>query len=448
MARLPIPDGYLTDLLEGYIDSTNVDPALTLSDIVYVNSVILQDVRKSTLITNAEKWSSPITVTFTGGVTGNVSFDGSQNVTADLAAVGGGEVNFNVGKGLYLTNENSDVPTLNVQTATQAVGGIIVNSWNNVVAPDLVNAVTDGQIGIVGPWYTPANTTPQQFLAANPRGKKTYLACQRASGWPDARGDGAASYNAVVELIAYNSGNAVFWVSNWGGTGFVWYGWLTGGVITWYRIDGSGSSGGDFVKKTGDTMTGYLLFDMGRGAKRVLDIRPGSDAYGDAVLITANGLTVIGGGEAPTNYFNTVGPNPATEHLVLCADNGIYIFSNGQTIGDRKGMWLSNAGNLYPEVAGTMNIGTNGNRFLGGYFLNLSFTGTCTGGRFVGDGSGLTNLTQLTGTQQRLQWTASTTWTVPRTGRYLITSIGGGGGGGRGGGGTGSNTGGSGGGGR
>ena len=95
----------------------------------------------------------------------------------------------------------------------------------------------------------------------------------------------------------------------------------------------------------------------------VLDIRGATDTNGDALLISAGGLTVIGGGESPQAFFNLGTVNPEKEDLYLTADDDIVFLVNCNTIANRIGLKFSKAGNLSPTVNNALDLGTSSLRF-------------------------------------------------------------------------------------
>lgn len=73
------------------------------------------------------------------------------------------------------------------------------------------------------------------------------------------------------------------------------------------------------------------------------------DRYGDGIILQAGGTTIVAGGEAGTalvaNNINGAAAG-TSENVHIAADNTLFFYSNCQTIGNRKEMALSTAGNL------------------------------------------------------------------------------------------------------
>ena len=75
-----------------------------------------------------------------------------------------------------------------------------------------------------------------------------------------------------------------------------------------------------------------------------------ADANGNGIKIGGGGVTVIGSGEAAGNFSPA---NAGTEVLYLLSDNQIYLETNGQTIANRVGFYISNTNELIPVKAET-----------------------------------------------------------------------------------------------
>lgn len=125
------------------------------------------------------------------------------------------------------------------------------------------------------------------------------------------------------------------------------------------------------VAKAGDTLTGVLRFKLGAYTSTPLDIIP-SDINGDGLLITAGGLTIIGGGESPRALYGVIGFGASDEQLVLGTDNHIWFYSGCQTIANRKGMVFSNSGNFYPVGNNACSLGMSDARWLYLYATSIN----------------------------------------------------------------------------
>ena len=85
-------------------------------------------------------------------------------------------------------------------------------------------------------------------------------------------------------------------------------------------------------------------------SKTFMEIHKATNTDGDAIVLGAGGLTVIGAGEAAQNYYDAVVPStytPGSEQLLLGSDNSIYFAAGCQTIANRKTMEFNSSGNLW-----------------------------------------------------------------------------------------------------
>ena len=95
----------------------------------------------------------------------------------------------------------------------------------------------------------------------------------------------------------------------------------------------------------------------------VLDLRGGTDVNGDALLITAGGLTVIGGGESPQSFYDLGTLSPSAEQLYLTSDQDIVFLVNCQTIANRIGVNFSRSGYFSPLTDNTVYLGSPSFRY-------------------------------------------------------------------------------------
>ena len=95
----------------------------------------------------------------------------------------------------------------------------------------------------------------------------------------------------------------------------------------------------------------------------VLDIRGATDTNGDALLISAGGLTVIGGGESPQSFYNLGTLSPSAEQLYLTSDQDIVFLVNCQTIANRIGVNFSRSGYFSPLTDNTVYLGSPSFRY-------------------------------------------------------------------------------------
>ena len=97
------------------------------------------------------------------------------------------------------------------------------------------------------------------------------------------------------------------------------------------------------LPKAGGTMTGELNFTTGTWTGAPVTVT-GGDVNGALLRIQAGGAAVIGAGEAPQNLINAEPIAETTEYLHLCADSTITLWTNCQTIANRKAVTVSATG--------------------------------------------------------------------------------------------------------
>lgn len=117
---------------------------------------------------------------------------------------------------------------------------------------------------------------------------------------------------------------------------------------------------------------------------KIIEVKPNTtNGDGDVMLIGAGGPTFIGGGESDTNLYAALGITPTSnEDLYLASDGMIKLYTNCQTIANRKYCWLGTEGtagvrqalNTYSNntdvVIGTSsNNGVNENKTIGSLYL-------------------------------------------------------------------------------
>lgn len=87
--------------------------------------------------------------------------------------------------------------------------------------------------------------------------------------------------------------------------------------------------------------------------------------YGQAWVFKNGGSMIIGGGESPSGlYSNNIDgcADANNEQLFLSSDSFVHIYSNANTIADRKHWYFNNAGQIYlPD--GTARISQDGNLY-------------------------------------------------------------------------------------
>ena len=106
-----------------------------------------------------------------------------------------------------------------------------------------------------------------------------------------------------------------------------------------------------------------------------------TDASSMLLTVTGNGLTIVGGGESPSNLANlidddqttsnpnklllapngtwTTTANGSSEMLLLSSDKSIFFLTNCNTVGDRVAVALDKSKQFFPDATGTGSLGTS-----------------------------------------------------------------------------------------
>lgn len=98
-----------------------------------------------------------------------------------------------------------------------------------------------------------------------------------------------------------------------------------------------------------------------------------SDGYGIDLVIGGGATTVIGAGESAA-AIRSVGAS-ANENLYLTADANVFLYTNCDTIANRRYACFDTGRNFYPDADNSGSIGTFGNRWNTGWFNTLNLAG-------------------------------------------------------------------------
>lgn len=94
---------------------------------------------------------------------------------------------------------------------------------------------------------------------------------------------------------------------------------------------------------------GDLFFDVNGRERHPIKLVPSpTSAFGDALIIGAQGMTIIGSGESADTFYGNAGIDPATETLYLTSDNAVVIASNlNSSYADMKLFTFDNDGSFH-----------------------------------------------------------------------------------------------------
>jgi hypothetical protein len=102
---------------------------------------------------------------------------------------------------------------------------------------------------------------------------------------------------------------------------------------------------------------------------------PGS-GHGIDLVIGGGATTVVGAGESAA-AMRSVGAS-ANENLYLTADANVFLYSNCDSIGNRRYAVFDTSRNFYPDADSSGSIGVSNKRWNNGYFNYLNIRGNCS----------------------------------------------------------------------
>lgn len=154
-------------------------------------------------------------------------------------------------------------------------------------------------------------------------------------------------------------------------------------------ISGKGTTSQDVPAKLSFSVTDTTLSKTATTAY-IAAYHDHQSTYGTNMVLHSGGNIFLGSGEAPINHYELY-KNSGAEHTFITSDGYVHIQANGQTIGNRSGMQLTNQGALIPERAdvATDNVGSIGTS---AYKWNHVYT-TNLNGVAVGDNPKFTDTT-------------------------------------------------------
>lgn len=99
----------------------------------------------------------------------------------------------------------------------------------------------------------------------------------------------------------------------------------------------------------------------------------GLNAYGIDLVIGSGATTIVGAGESAAAMYSAGIKN--NENLYLSADGNVFLYTNCDTIANRRYACFDAGRNFYPDVDNSGSIGTFGNRWNTGWFNTLNLAG-------------------------------------------------------------------------
>lgn len=97
------------------------------------------------------------------------------------------------------------------------------------------------------------------------------------------------------------------------------------------------------------------------------------NAYGIDLVIGSGATTIVGAGESAAAMYSAGIKN--NENLYLSADGNVFLYTNCDTIANRRYACFDTGRNFYPDADNSGSIGTFGNRWNTGWFNTLNLAG-------------------------------------------------------------------------
>jgi len=104
----------------------------------------------------------------------------------------------------------------------------------------------------------------------------------------------------------------------------------------------------NYLPLSGGTLTGSINTNLGGRNGSAIGLYAG-DANGSGIVIGAGGRTIIGSGESAQNLRTALGTatsNEAAEEMYVAGDQSVVVYTNCQTIANRKSFTFGSDGNL------------------------------------------------------------------------------------------------------
>lgn len=98
--------------------------------------------------------------------------------------------------------------------------------------------------------------------------------------------------------------------------------------------------------------------------------------YGIDLVIGSGSTTIVGAGESAAG-MRSVGAS-ANENLYLTADANVFLYTNCDTIANRRYACFDTSRNFYPDADSSGSIGVSNKRWNNGYFNYLNIKGNCS----------------------------------------------------------------------
>ena len=155
---------------------------------------------------------------------------------------------------------------------------------------------------------------------------------------------------------------------------------ITAGTSTSSRLVTPKLLADNYLNKAGGNMTGNISYTDGTTPYAMIKFHAGNrDGHG--ISIGGGGLTVIGSGESAANLITAASLVATSEQMYISSDQNVYLYSNCQTIANRKYILFDTDGYLRPPTTGTQQLGSSSYYWASAYINNVygNLTGNVTG---------------------------------------------------------------------
>ena len=168
-----------------------------------------------------------------------------------------------------------------------------------------------------------------------------------------------------------------------------------------------------YVKKSGDTITGNLSYNMYSYTSIPLKVY-GGNANGQGISIGAGASTIVGGGESAKWLESQI--SATTEILTLASDDYIQFWMNcqDQDISKAATVYLNAARQFYPATNNTGSIGTSSNQWANVYAATLH--GSLDGNASTASAWATARAIKIGNTSKNVDGSANVTWTTDEIG--------------------------------
>lgn len=346
--------GY-TEIYPGNNSTSNIN--ITLPSSTGTLALLTDNVASATKLQTAR--------TITIGNTGK-TFDGSENVSWSIAEIGA-------------VNKSGDTMTGSLQ------------------------------IGRTSRGYYLTDSTATRYGGIYDNGDNFWIGAKSSTD-PHHRGASGKTFISTGYNTTSNVGNPTIYVSipTYDGTN-----WNHSYYSVLHTNNYTSTLDSRYVKKSGDTMTGNLSYNMYSYTSIPLKVY-GGNANGQGISIGAGASTIVGGGESAKWLEGQI--NATTEILTLSSDDYIRFWTNcqSQDASSAVTVYLDGARQFYPATNNTGSIGTSSYKWADVYATTLH--GALDGNASTASKWSTARAIKIGNTSKNVDGSANVTWTTDEIG--------------------------------